>query len=562
MLAQAASATAIPFTVSDPRRPDNPLIYVNEAFCTVTGYDASAVLGLNCRFLQGEGTDPVAVDQLRDAIRNERPAVVTLLNYRADGTPFWNQVSLAPVHEAGGRLVNFVGVQEDVTARVRVEQERERAYAIARHAQGRLALVAEATSLLSATLDVSEALDRLARLVVPVLADWCAVDMVHGNHVERVAVAHVDDDRAEALRQVGILRPLRLDDPGPVPSVLRGGAPLLFAEVDDALLIESSRTDQELELLRRVGITSGVVVPLVARRRILGTMTLGIVTTERAYDEEGLALAVDLARRAGLAVDNARLYSEAQEAAITLQRSMLPSIPQVPGLDIAAHFLPSSGTAAVGGDWYDVLPLPDGAVGIAIGDVMGHDMHAAAAMGQLRSVLRSYAWEGDSPAGVLDRLDRLVQGLHMAQLATTIYARLVPADDGFTLTYANAGHLPPLLRTPGGHVLRLEEGHSPLIGAVEERGEGGEPRAQATLSLPAGSVLLLYTDGLIEDRDLDLEVELGHLEDILREQPRAIAVSEMCEAILGGMARRELLDDAAILLVRVLGSARPRTAGS
>jgi PAS domain S-box-containing protein len=552
MLARAASATAIPFTVSDPEVPDNPLVYANEAFCTMTGYDASFVIGRNCRFLQGEGTDPAAVDELRAAISEKRPTVVTLLNYRADGTPFWNQVSLSPVSDTHDRLVNFVAVQQDVTARVRIEQERERAYAIARHAQGRLALVAEATSLLSATLDVGEALDRLARLVVPVLADWCALDMVAGNSVERVAVAHVDDGRAEALRQVGRLHPVHLDDVGPVPSVLRGGPPLLFATVDDPLLATSSRSLEELELFRRVGITSGVVVPLVARRRILGTMTLGIVTTDRAYDEEGLALAVDLGRRAGLAVDNARLYSQAQEAAITLQRSMLPSIPEVPGLDIAAHFLPSAGTAEVGGDWYDVLPLPDGAVGLAIGDVMGHDIQAAASMGQLRSVLRSYAWEGDSPAGVLDRLDRLVQGLQMAQLATTIYARLVPLDDGsYVLTYANAGHLPPLVMTPSGAVAWLEGGHSPLIGAVEEAAATGQ-RAEATVLLPPGSVLLLYTDGLVEDRTVDLDSGLARLENILRAQPSGVAMSEMCESILGGMSRQELLDDAAVLLVKVV----------
>jgi PAS domain S-box-containing protein len=562
MLARAASATAVPFTVSDATAPDNPLVYANEAFCAITGYDASSVIGRNCRFLQGEGTDPAAVEELHAAIAEERPTVVTLLNYRADGTPFWNQVSLAPVYDAHHRLVNFVGVQQDVTARVRVEQERERAYAIARHAQGRLALVAEATTLLSATLDVGEALDRLARLVVPVLADWCALDMVAGNSVERVAVAHVDAERAEALREVGQVRPLRLDDVGPVPSVLRGGPPLLFATVDDSLLATSSRSAEELELLRRVGITSGVVVPLVARRRILGTMTLGIVTPDRAYDEEGLALAVDLGRRAGLAVDNARLYSQAQEAAITLQRSMLPSIPEVPGLDIAAHFLPSAGTAEVGGDWYDVLPLPDGALGLAIGDVMGHDIQAAASMGQLRSVLRSYAWEGDSPAGVLDRLDRLVQGLHMAQLATTIYARLVPAtNDSYRLTYANAGHLPPLLRTPDGDVRWLEGGHSPLIGALEESATNGYERAEATVELAPGSVLLLYTDGLVEDRAIDLDTELARLENILRRQPAEIAMSKMCESVLSEMSRRELLDDAAVLLVKVM-PARPPTAGS
>lgn len=555
MLARAVAAIDIPFTITDPRRSDNPLVYVNDAFCAISGYNAADLLGRNCRFLQGPGTDPSALEELRSAVNEERATVVTLLNYRADGTPFWNQVTISPVRE-GDRVVNYVGVQADVTERVQMEQERERADAIARHAQGRLALVAEATSLLSATLDVDEALDRLARLVVPVLADWCAVDMVRGNGVERVAVAHVDSDSAGALQQVGELYPMRLDDSGPVPSVLRGGPPLLFADVDESLLKASGRSDEHFELLRRVGITSGVVVPLVARRRILGTMTLGIVGTERAYDEEGLALAVDLARRAGLAVDNARLYSEAQEAAITLQRSMLPSIPHIPGLDIAAHFVPSSGTAAVGGDWYDVLPLPDGAVGLAIGDVMGHDMHAAAAMGQLRSVLRSYAWEGDRPAGVLDRLDRLVQGLHMAQIATTIYARLVPGDDALELTYANAGHLPPLLRTPSGKVVRLEDGHSPLIGAVDESASNAEPRAEATLAMEPGSILLLYTDGLVEDRTLDLETELVRLEDVLRQQPSDAPMSAICDSILRAMARRELLDDAAILLVRVLPEQR------
>ena len=526
-------------------------MYVNDAFCAVTGYAAEQALGRNCRFLQGEGTDPTAVGALRAAQREQRTAVVTLLNYRADRTPFWNQVSVSPVHDAQGRLINFVGVQEDVTARVRMEQERERAYAIARHAQGRLALVAEATSLLSATLDVAEALDRLARLVVPVLADWCAVDMITDGDVERVAVAHVDEAKAEALREVGRVRSRRLDDVGPVPSVLRGGDPLLFTSVDDALLVASSRSSEELELFRQVGVTSGLVVPLVARRRILGTMTLGITTTDRAYDEEGLALAVDLGRRAGLAVDNARLFSQAHDAAITLQRSMLPSLPEIPGLDIAAQFLPSSGAAEVGGDWYDVLPLPDGAVGLAIGDVMGHDMHAAAAMGQLRSVLRSYAWEGDSPAGVLDRLDRLVQGLQMAQLATAIYARLTPADGSFVLTYANAGHLPPLLKTPSGDVLRLEGGHSPLIGAPDVLDASAHPRAEATIELRPGSLLLLYTDGLVEDRTVDLDTELVRLEGILRRQPSGVAVSETCAAIVQQMARRELLDDAAVLVVKV-----------
>ncbi len=147
---------------------------------------------------------------------------------------------------------------------------------------------------------------------------------------------------------------------------------------------------------------------------------------------------------------------------------------------------------------------------------MGHDMHAAAAMGQLRSVLRSYAWEGDRPAGVLDRLDRLVQGLHMAQIATTIYARLVPGDDALELTYANAGHLPPLLRHPERKGSTSRGWALPADRRRRRVGGNAEPRAEATLAMEPGSILLLYTDGLVEDRTLDLETELVRLEDMLR----------------------------------------------
>ena len=157
-------------------------------------------------------------------------------------------------------------------------------------------------------------------------------------------------------------------------------------------------------------------------------------------------MAVDIGRRAGLAVDNAQLFGKEHEVAVALQRSMLPRVPPVPGLEISAHYFAGSERADVGGDWYDVLPLPDGSVGVAVGDVMGHDLIAAAAMGQLRSVLRSYAWEGHRPSEVLERLDRLVQGLGMAQLATCVYGRLLPVEGGALLRYANAGHLPPVVQ--------------------------------------------------------------------------------------------------------------------
>ena len=218
---RAVIATDITFTITDPREPDNPLVWVNPSFTRVTGYDADEVVGRNCRFLQGPATDPAAVAGIRAAIEERRTHTATLLNYRKDGTAFWNQLSISPVFDGSNSLVSFVGVQTDVTERVRVEHEREAAFAAERaarkeaelaraiaeqaradaeraqadaeRAQSRLALMAEATSALIATLDMTELLDRLAGLCVPRLADWVVLTLVdqHGQ-MEGTAARHRD----------------------------------------------------------------------------------------------------------------------------------------------------------------------------------------------------------------------------------------------------------------------------------------------------------------------------------------------------------------------------------
>ena len=237
-------------------------------------------------------------------------------------------------------------------------------------------------------------------------------------------------------------------------------------------------------------------MPLRARGRVLGALTL--VTEEpygRRYGQRDLHLAADLAGRAGLAVE-------------TLQRSLLPAVPTVEGLSVAARYLVSADEATVGGDWYDLLPLPDGAVGVAVGDVVGHDLRAAAAMGELRGVLRSYAWEGLTPGQVLDRCDRLVQGLDMAAMATAVYAR--------------------------------------LIGAVAAEG-----RASAVEFCPPGSLLLLYTDGLIDVPGLDAAERSELLRRTLADSAEGIDVEKLCDRVLDTLAAPQLRDDVALLAVRI-----------
>ena len=540
---RAVLATDVSFTISDPSRPDNPLIWVNPAFTRITGYEFDEAIGRNCRFLQGRASDPRAVARMRQALAEEESLTLTVVNYRKDGTAFWNEVSMSPVFDGEGRVTHFVGVQADVTARVAAERDREVAFRAAERAHDRLSTLAEVSAALSGTLDVSEALGLLADHVVPALADWCAVDVREPQGVRRVAAAHRDQAKEEVLRAI---RPVFPSYGGAaVARVLDGGDPVLLEHVDEEVLGRVGGPPERVAMLREVGITSEIIVPLQARGRVLGALSMAIAEDTRSYDRSDLELAVDIGQRAGLAVDNARLYSREHDVAVALQRSMLSAVPNLPGLEVSAHYFAGSDRADVGGDWYDLVPLPDGAIGVAIGDVMGHDLTAAAAMGQLRSVLRSYAWEGHGPAEVLDRLDRLVQGLGMAQLATCVYGRLERAEGGAVLRYSNAGHLPPVVQRRNGEVQMLDGGKSVLIGApgVADRVEG-----EAFIGL--GSTLILYTDGLVEDRNTDVEDGIAHLCALVAAHDPALGVDALCDTLLDELFDGPRQDDAAVIAVR------------
>jgi serine phosphatase RsbU (regulator of sigma subunit) len=236
------------------------------------------------------------------------------------------------------------------------------------------------------------------------------------------------------------------------------------------------------------------------------------------------------------------------EVAATLQRSLLPTLPVIPGITSAARYLASQEETRVGGDWYDPFPLPDGTIGIAIGDVMGHDVAAAAAMGQLRSVLRSYAYEGSSPSVVLDRADRLVQGFDMAQVPTAIFGRLVRDDTGATLLFANAAHLPPILRHRDGSVHRIEHGTSPLIGVLAP---GELFRGESAVHLPHGSLLVLYTDGLVATRKREYDTGIDHLCATLTALDPDAGPEDVCDALLDALVGRGQDDDVALLAVRI-----------
>jgi serine phosphatase RsbU (regulator of sigma subunit) len=532
------------------------------------------VRGHNCRFLQGPDTDPAAVDLIRDALRSEQHRTVTLLNYRKDGTAFWNQLSISPVFDGDGSLVSFVGVQTDVTERVRVEHEREAAFAAERaarqeaelarviaeqaradaeraqadaeRAQSRLALMAETTSALSATLDMTELLDRLAGLCVPRLADWVFLTLVD-QYGQMAGSAARHRDGREADLAVIAAHARHLPPRSPSRRSISNARSVLVDDVTPTVL-EDVIGDPGVEAaFQRLGGTAILTVPMVARRRTLGALAL-VKADDRTFTRDEIDLAEDLAARAALAMDNVRLYQQEHTVADTLQRSLLPELPEIPGIESAAHYVSASTAADVGGDFYDLLHLPDGSVGIAIGDVVGHDVAAAAAMGHLRGVLRAVVWEAENgdPGSVLARVDRLVQGLRVASLATMVYARVerpLRPGEPWRVHVANAGHPPLLLRGPSGDV-RLVDGVTGLLVGVDATAH----RETLSLDVLRGSTLIAYTDGLIERPGLDMDHGIHVLCERIAAVPADAGPRELCDAAVSGALDHR--DDVALLAVR------------
>ncbi|HET6818689.1 MAG TPA: PP2C family protein-serine/threonine phosphatase [Mycobacteriales bacterium] len=242
------------------------------------------------------------------------------------------------------------------------------------------------------------------------------------------------------------------------------------------------------------------------------------------------------------------LYASEHEVAETLQRSLLPALPRLRGLQVAARYIAGGLGQEVGGDWYDAFPVDGGRVGIAVGDVIGHDLAAASAMAQIRAVLRAYAVDGEAPAAVINRLDHLIDALGLTQLVTVIYGLLEPpaADGSRRFTYANAGHLAPLVREPDGTVHALAGGESVVIGAPID-----VEHAQVEQTLAAGATLVLFTDGLVEVPGRPLDDTIQELVEIVAGAGVDESLDEVCDRILATTDERALRDDIALLTIRL-----------
>ncbi|MGC4996896.1 PP2C family protein-serine/threonine phosphatase [Streptomyces sp. DT195] len=418
-------------------------------------------------------------------------------------------------------------------------------------AMDRLTLLDQASAVLASTLDAEEGMRRVCRVLVPALADWSVGDLMdEGGRVERVCVTHRDQG-IPLVGMTGLLPGVGEDSDDPWSRVLRGAGALLLSA--DRFASDEETTDPfhalNSELFRRLGGGSGVVAPLRARRRALGALTLVRGPERPPFGEGDLALVEGLARRVGLAVDNARLHAEVQNIAERMQRSLLPRLPVIDGLRIAARYTPATSSAQVGGDWYDSFVLPQGDTALIIGDVTGHDLQAAVAMSQIRNMLRGIACDRQEPPGrILHRLDLAMAALYPHQTATCVYALLKGPENGrYQLNWASAGHLPPLLITPAGDTTYLDAGRGMVLGV-----DPGTERAGAGAVLPPGGTLLLYTDGLVERRGESLDHSLTRL----RQHAAALVDQDldvMCEELLNGLAP-DADDDVALIALRLPAS--------
>ena len=530
-------------SISDAQRPDRPLIWVNAAFTRLTGYPLDEAVGRNCRFLQGAGTDPRTVARIRTELDAGRTIATVVRNYHRDGTPFWNQIVITPVTDDTGVVTHHVGIQARFTDQLPPEHVHDLEDGFDARASARLDLLARVSDELARNLDYDDAADALGDITIPALATWGFVAMTdERGRFSRIHLVVADPARRDVARLLEDEDVSWLSRSPKVTEALAsspGYVATPFPVDTDGLPGRTSPA--QLDLLRHLGLGSSMVVPLRARDRVIGVLCL---VHEGEFDAGAVVTAAHLGRRAGLALDNVRLLLAERSAALTLQQSLLPTITDVPGLDVATAYVPSGRRAQVGGDWFDVLPLPDGTVGLAVGDVVGHDLRAAASMGQLRSLLRSYAWEGSAPAAVLSRADELVRGLDIADIATCVYMRWTSQADGADVAYARAGHPPPLLRLPGGSVVQLDQGLSTPIGLA------GTDRPEAVVHVPDGAVLVLYTDGLVERRDRGLREGIAALSDELAGTVEGASAATIRDRLVAALVGTHQEDDVCLLVVR------------
>jgi PAS domain S-box-containing protein len=532
--------------------PDGSFVFANDAVATLAGVlGADQLLASSMQevvqrlvFLDESG-QPISTDDLPPfrVLAGEEapePTVARVVN-RQTGDDRWVIMRAAPVRDASGALELVVTVNEDVTL-VKRQEARQR-------------LLANASKLLTSSLDVGATVDKAAWAAVPELADWARIDLLDDRgRLCEAAVAHRDLEHQAILSEWRRRYPPDpADERGP-HEVLRSGAAVVWTKVCAEDVVRYAQDNAHADMMRIVDTRSVIIVPLTAGERVLGTLQLATTgDSGRMLTQNEVELAEELARRAAIAVENARLHAARTHIATTLQRSLLPPrLPVIPGLTIAARFRAAGPTSEVGGDFYDLFAARNGWM-VIMGDVTGKGPAAAAITSLARYTMRTAAGYEDDPRAVLERLNGALggEGDHR-RLCTAVCVAVQQTVHGTRLEIACAGHPAPLLIRASSGEVRPVGPPGTLLGAFPE----GHWHAES-VDLEPGDAVVLYTDGVTDTRGPHGRFGSDRLEAVLRDldtrEPDEIA-GRIDRALQDFGEQR---DDVALL---VLG-ADPSTAG-
>ena len=554
---------------------------VNEALATMNGRPATEHVGRTVHEVLGEHGRHVA-GLLQEVLSTGRPMLDVPLRSGqvvtdAGDDRLW-EASYFPLPGATGEPVGVGGVVREVTRRRRAEQERdallrqaltsravaeatqlrveaalreaEVARAEAEAARRRTDVLARAGMRLAASMDYERTLGEVARSAVPDVADWCSITLRRPDGaLQTVATAHRDRERERIAGEVTARYPPQPEDPVGAPRVIRTGQIELLEEISEADVQALARDPEHALLLQALGLRTSLVVPLHARGRTLGALTLVLGDATRRFGDGDVTLARALAARAALHIDNARLYSERSHIARTLQRGLLPTrLPDVPGLDVAARYRAAGDENEVGGDFYDLFPLGGGRWKALIGDVAGKGPEAAAVTSLARHTLRAAAMQGLEPAESLAFLNRaLLAAGDSGRVLTAVCAAVTVTADGADVTLAVGGHPAPLVQRASGEVEEIQA-RGTLLGALDD-----VIVEEARVRLHPGDLLLLCTDGVTEFRGPDPLAGLRTATAVLQR-----TAGEEAHAVLREVERAALdlhthgpRDDLALLALRV-----------
>jgi serine phosphatase RsbU (regulator of sigma subunit) len=510
------------------------------------------------------GALPVAAVELKPAERElyerlgPRSYVIVPLMTRGRTLGALTLLSTRPGRHYGDRDVDFA---EHLARRFALAIDNARLFEESRSARARAEFLVRAGEILSSSLDYEQTLRNLAKIAVPDLVDWCTVQLLdEDGSIRQVAAEHADPAKVELAWELQKRFPTDPDAPTGAPNVIRTGQTEHYPEITDEM-VDAGVADPEFrQIIKDLGLRATITAPLRAHGRVFGVMTFVSAESGRSFSAEDIALVEELARRAGIAVDNARMYTERGHIAHTLQMELLPAeLPEIPNVDMAVRYRAAGELNEVGGDFYDVFPsAAEGEWMIVIGDVSGKGAEAAAVTALARYTLHAAALESSNPSDLLRKLNAaLIAQRRGRDFCTACVARIVPGEPTTKICFALAGHPPPVvLPHEGGAELRGEPGT--LLGIFDD-----VDLVNCELDLGPGDALLFYTDGVIEaGRPLTQLGEEGLAAALAEARPAtAVAAVHVAESVAIEAQDGPVRDDIALVALRMRAPVAALTGG-